>query len=275
MKKVADQISDVLYERLSSPFAHSFIIAWVFSNRALLLYLFTSGDVEFEKRLTKINSYINYLDGFIWPLLFTFISITVYVIGSYGAYVIWEAFLISKKAIRDKLNKFNHLTEEDANTLRDMNAELRKQKSEIQKDLENEISKLNDDIKYLKETHRSEIENLNTNSISEEQEVSVEEEEFEYEGGKAFSIDRAKWIDFKAETNEDIFELLSELEIAELLNIFLAIHKNEFFDKDILTINFAKELGFIDEYQHKNKTAYSINHEGDEFKNIAIKDGYF
>jgi hypothetical protein len=273
MKKVADQISDVLYERLSSPFAHSFIIAWIFINRALLLYLFTSGGVEFEIRLAKINSYINFLDGFVWPLLFTFISIAVYIVGSSVAYLIWEIFIISKKAIKDKLNKYNHLNEEDANILRDMNADLRKQKSEIQRDLENEISKLNDEIKYLKETHTSEIEKLNAIPIFEdlEHEESVEEERFIYKGGEAFSIDRAKWITFRTKGFEGIFNYLSDVEITKIIELFLKFYKDDISNYDDNNIkqliSFARELGLID-------SNLNITEVGRGFTKYGHNNGY-
>lgn len=161
MNELTKSIKAVLYERIQSPLAGSFLLTWLVWNWKIIYVTFFISEYKIEG--TRIEYIINSSDQLhlVWGPVFSTIAIlTIIPLISYYAY--WLS-LIFKKMYIDKKNKI----EGETLLTKKQNLELhRRLKEELEKvativlEKEEKVEQIKSEMTSMKELHNKQIANL-------------------------------------------------------------------------------------------------------------------
>lgn len=157
-EKVKDIAGTALYERLSSPFFQSLIIAWLYFNWDIILYVLTSPTVGEEKVDYIKKTFLENNYDILWgPLLFSFISLSAYIFMSLLAFSLWEYFNIAKQNLRGLIRKLRRTDIAYVEQLQARNTELYEKIQQNKSEFEKRIDALESDINSQKESFEKRI----------------------------------------------------------------------------------------------------------------------
>lgn len=282
MKKIQDQISDALYERLSSPFFHSFVIAWIYFNRNLFIFLFHNSNDTYAEKVSTVDDLLNFWDGIVWPLLTTFWAVPLYVGASWLIHNVWEWFIVQKQNTRTRIRKIKLFNEEDANILREMNVNLRQNITKLQNAHENEITRLERENDARVKTFKEEISKLNNK-------IHSQKEQFENSSKKNFDNEysrekvkeelaklkpelRIENIAFRVSETSELFDYLDNEEISMILSDLMLIYNENSHAVKSKNMDMLEKFKLVS-YDDGN-IGYYISDKGEEFKKLALSKGF-
>ena len=231
-QKLSDNMGTALYERLSSPFFQSFIVAWISVNWEILYYLISSS-VEQKSALDRIKFIQENLittNQVLWkPLGYSFLFLFAYILLSSLGFFIWEFFLQLKRWIRGRVMQWRPMDEKDEEALRAKIRELDIEKAEL--------------IKQFG-TNREELQRKITDLQSENNALEVAKSDFEKQieqvsaEAESFRVD----IERLQRTNRELSDSIAEFEIK---NAALEDEKAQ-----QLLESFQKEEGALENISH-------------------------
>lgn len=202
MKDKLQEIYEGLKERLKSPFLLTFIAVWTIHNwEFVYAFLTFNSDMTYINRVSFLKAYLivhNY-DELLWlPLLWTFVSIGLYFVGSFlseGLNLIyskwvrtWLYLVIDKNKLKTE-DDYN-LLEERRKKLQELVFDLRRKEEDaalklknVEESLKKTISEQRDEItKYL--TVSTEKERVITEKTTEVEKIKKESEDLKEKMGK-------------------------------------------------------------------------------------------
>ncbi|WP_227815639.1 hypothetical protein [Nitrogeniibacter aestuarii] len=162
IKDIINSIKVQLYERATSPLLGAFIISWAIWNYRFLLVIGSS--IPITEKLSIIDSIIfcspetYYMRGAIYPLVTALAFIFLYPYPARWVYGYSRHRQRELKELRQQIDDETPLTKEESR-------EIRREALNIERNLQSEIDRREQDIRLLKE----EIERLSANTTEKEE----------------------------------------------------------------------------------------------------------
>lgn len=147
MKDKLQEIYDGLKERLKSPFLISFIAIWSIHNWEFVYALMTfNSDMPYSNRVGFLKAYLrghDYYELFWYPLIWTFVSMGLYFVGSFlseGINLVYSKWVRTWLYLVIDTNKLK--TEDDYNALEDRRRKLQELVNDLKRKEEDASLKL-------------------------------------------------------------------------------------------------------------------------------------